>query len=61
MNDMDITSITDIKELKAMAYDQLATKQLAEQNLVVINQRIEQMAKAQEILDKKKAEEASNG
>lgn len=58
-NDMDITSITDIKELKAMAYDQLATKQLAEQNLVVINQRIDQMAKAQEVL--KKAEEAKNG
>lgn len=40
---MDLTKLTDIKELKAMAYDQLVNKQLAEQNLAAINQRIEQL------------------
>lgn len=37
---MDISKITDIKELKAMAYDQLVAKQNAEINFNAINQRI---------------------
>lgn len=37
---MDLLTITDLKELKAMAYDQLVSKELAESNLRAINQRI---------------------
>lgn len=40
---MDIQNITDLKELKAMAYDQIANKEQAENNLQVINQRIAQI------------------
>ncbi len=41
---MDISTITDIKELKALAYDQLVIKETAERNLQAINQRIAQLA-----------------
>lgn len=37
---MDISTITDINTLKAMAYDQIAAKEQAERNLNAINQRI---------------------
>lgn len=40
---MDLASITDIKELKALAYDQLLLQQQAENNLRLINQRLEQL------------------
>lgn len=40
---MDLQTITDIKELKALAYDQLINKQIAEQNLLAIDQRIQQL------------------
>lgn len=41
---MDITKIDDIKELKALAYDQIAAKEHAEQNLRVLNQRIQELS-----------------
>jgi hypothetical protein len=37
---MDLSQVTDINQLKAMAYDQIATKEQAENNLRMINQRI---------------------
>jgi len=40
---MDLSKITDIDKLKSMAYDQLVQKQIAEQNLQAINQRIEEV------------------
>lgn len=44
---MDITSITDLQQLKAMAYDQLVTKETAEHNLQLITQRIAQLTSEQ--------------
>lgn len=43
---MDISGITDLKELKALAYDQIAQKEQAEANLNLINQRIAQLSGA---------------
>ena len=37
---MDLEQITDIQQLKAMAYDELQRAEVAKQNLQVINQRI---------------------
>lgn len=37
---MDLSKITDIKELKAMAYDQLAILDQAQTNLKYINERM---------------------
>lgn len=37
---MDLQKITDLKELKALAYDAIADKELAESNLRAINRRI---------------------
>lgn len=37
---MDITKITDVKELGALAFDQLEALEVARQNLQVIHQRI---------------------
>lgn len=37
---MDLSKTTDLKELKAMAYDELVKKQQAEQNLIAISQRL---------------------
>jgi hypothetical protein len=37
---MDISTITDVNQLKAMAYDQIASKEQAQRNLDAINQRI---------------------
>lgn len=48
---MDIASIDDIKELKALAYDQIAARETAEQNLRVINQRIHELSQVEQ--DKK--------
>jgi hypothetical protein len=48
---MDLEQITDIQQLKAMAYDELQRAEVAKQNLQVINQRIyaleQQAAEAQ--------------
>lgn len=37
---MDLSTITDIKELKALAYDQLSLREQCDRNLVAINQRM---------------------
>lgn len=37
---MDITTITDLKELKSMAFDQLVVLEQAKTNLAIINQQI---------------------
>lgn len=37
---MDISTVTDIKELKAMAFDQLVAREQADNNLKTINQQI---------------------
>jgi hypothetical protein len=41
---MDITQITDVKELKSMAYDQLVIKEQADRNLQMINTRLAQLS-----------------
>lgn len=41
---MDLSMATDINELKAMAYDQIALKEQAERNLTAINNRIAELA-----------------
>jgi hypothetical protein len=43
---MDISAITDLNELKALAYDQLVLKEQAEHNLQLLNQRIAEINKA---------------
>ena len=40
---MDLSTVTDMNQLKAMAYDQIALKEQAERNLNIINARIEQL------------------
>lgn len=40
---MDITKITDIKELKSLAYDQTLTIQQSQQNLALLQQRIAEL------------------
>lgn len=40
---MDISKITDVKELKAIAYDLLAQQQQTEANLVAVNNRIAEL------------------
>lgn len=37
---MDLDQITDIQQLKALAYDELQRAEVAKQNLQIINQRI---------------------
>ena len=44
---MDIATITDIQALKALAYDQLMLQMRTENNLKLINQRIEQLTAEQ--------------
>lgn len=41
---VDITTITDITVLKAMAYDQISALEQAQQNIRVINERINQVS-----------------
>jgi len=45
---MDLSAITDLKELKALAYDRLAQKEALERDLQMINQRIAQVVKEAE-------------
>lgn len=40
---VDVTTITDLKELKSLAYDQIAAKEVAQNNLSAINNRIGQL------------------
>lgn len=37
---MDLEQITDVQQLKAIAYDELQRIEIAKQNLQLINQRI---------------------
>lgn len=51
---MDLTKITDVQELKALAYDQLAVRQNAERNLTAIETRLQQVAQEQAEAEKPK-------
>lgn len=42
-DDTDISTLTDIKELKAMAYDQLAMSQQCQRNLQIIEARMAEL------------------
>ena len=55
---MDLATIDNLQTLKSMAYDQIAMKEQAEQNLSLINQRITQLIgnNAKELVDKATAE-----
>lgn len=44
MQEVNVNTITDMKELKSLAYDQIAAKETAEKNLQMINNRIVQVA-----------------
>lgn len=37
---MDISTITDVAQLKALAYDEIASRDQAQQNLNLLNERI---------------------
>lgn len=45
--DIDVSKITDINALKVIAYDAIAAKERAEQNLRYINGRIQELSDAQ--------------
>jgi len=45
---MNISNITDLNELKAMAYDQIAIQENTANNLRMINERIAQVSRDQE-------------
>lgn len=51
---MDLNKITDVRELKAMAYDQLSAIEIAQGNLRTINQRISEIMAAQNEQDQLK-------
>lgn len=40
---MDLSTMTDIQQLKAMAYDELQRLEIAKQNVQLINQRIAEL------------------
>lgn len=44
---MDLSKMTDLNELKAMAYDQVVALEQTQNNLRVINQRIEEVKAAE--------------
>jgi hypothetical protein len=46
---MDISAITDVKELKAFAYDEMAKIEQAKQNLQLINHRIQELDKPESV------------
>lgn len=50
MQEVNVSTITDLKELKAMAYDQIAQKEQAEANLKNINQRILQVSQGEKAI-----------
>lgn len=45
---MDLSQVTDIKELKALAYDQLSLVEQAQLNIRKINQRIAELSQPEE-------------
>lgn len=52
---MDLTSISDLNQLKAMAYDQMVILETAQKNMQVINQRIQQVNQEQQAAKEKEA------
>jgi len=52
----DISQLTNLIELKAMAYDQISAKEQAEHNLRVINQRIIELTTQQPVNEEHKSE-----
>ena len=51
---MDISSITDINKLKAMAYDTLNVIEQQQQNLRILQERIAQLEQSEQEPAKKK-------
>ncbi|USN96734.1 MAG: hypothetical protein H6797_00845 [Candidatus Nomurabacteria bacterium] len=51
---MDISSITDAKELKALAYDTLQAVEVQQNNLRLIQQRIAEIEQQAQETEKKK-------
>lgn len=49
---MDITKITDIDRLKSLAYDQMQLLNQSQQNLQVINARIQQVQEEPKVTKK---------
>jgi hypothetical protein len=45
---MDLTKITDVKELKSLAYDQMAQLEVTQNNLRALNQRIAELSEPTE-------------
>ena len=43
MDYINVNDVTDVNKLKALYYDQLVIKQQADSNLVIINQRINEL------------------
>lgn len=56
---MDLSTITDVEKLKAMAYDQIVIKERAESNIRLINQRIQEQ-RIQEIMQSETKDDAEN-
>lgn len=50
---MDISAITDLNQLKAMAYDQLVILENAQNNLKLINQRLAEVEAEKKPTDNK--------
>jgi hypothetical protein len=53
---MDLSEITDIIQLKAMAYDELQRLEMAKQNLQMINQRMSEVE--QQLMEQQVAAQA---
>ena len=51
---MDLQKVTDIKALKALAYDILAERENADRNLQAVNARIAELAQAEQEAEAKK-------
>ncbi|MDQ5982924.1 MAG: hypothetical protein QG549_922 [Patescibacteria group bacterium] len=45
---MDISTVTDVKELKALAYDTLQLVEIHQNNLRMIRQRLSEIEQAEE-------------
>lgn len=51
---MDITKITDVKELKSLAYDNLAQLEAIQSNLRALNSRIAELSQEKPVEVKEK-------
>lgn len=54
---MDLSKLTDVKELKVMAYDQIMLKEQASANLQMIGQRLQQLEPAENTIAEAKPKE----